>query len=51
MNYSLLKLSFGGFTGYTFSNYLGKQTLLGTLQTALKYVFMIMRLTDLQIII
>ncbi|MBB6042776.1 outer membrane protein assembly factor BamA [Borreliella yangtzensis] len=39
MNYSLLKLSFGGFTGYTFSNYLGKQTLLGTLQTALKYVF------------
>lgn len=39
MNYSLLKLSFGAFTGYTFSNYLGKQTLLGTLQTALKYVF------------
>lgn len=39
MNYSLLKLSFGGFTGYTFSNYLGKQTVLGTLQTALKYVF------------
>ncbi|AAX17291.1 outer membrane protein assembly factor BamA [Borrelia hermsii] len=39
MNYSLAKFSISGFTGYTFSNYLGKQSFVGTVQTALKYVY------------
>ncbi len=39
MNYSLAKLSLAGFTGYTFSNYLGRQSFIGTVQTALKYVY------------
>ncbi|UPA07226.1 outer membrane protein assembly factor BamA [Borrelia anserina] len=39
MNYSLAKFSISGFTGYTFSNYLGKQSFAGTVQTALKYVY------------
>ena len=38
MNYSLIKLSLAFVTGYTFSNYLGKQTFTGTVQSALKYV-------------
>ncbi|ETZ19003.1 Outer membrane protein [Borrelia duttonii CR2A] len=39
MNYSLAKFSVSGFTGYAFSNYLGKQSFIGTIQTALKYVY------------
>ncbi|AYE36642.1 outer membrane protein assembly factor BamA [Borrelia turcica IST7] len=39
MNYSLVKLSLALVTGYTFSNYLGKQTFTGTVQSALKYVY------------
>ncbi|BCR22204.1 Putative outer membrane protein assembly factor [Borrelia sp. HM] len=39
MNYSLAKFSLSGFTGYSFLNYLGKQSFIGTLQTALKYVY------------
>ncbi|WP_407637304.1 outer membrane protein assembly factor BamA [Borrelia persica] len=39
MNYSLVKFGVSGFTGYAFSNYLGRQSFVGTLQTALKYVY------------
>ncbi|AHH04599.1 Putative outer membrane protein assembly factor [Borrelia miyamotoi] len=39
MNYSLAKFSISGFTGYNFLNYLGKQSFIGTVQTALKYVY------------